>query len=91
MLADTPDTSPLDREWEYAALSTVLADVLLPAEGVPSRSVLEPIIRRARTDRVYFDALDRLCEALESRGTTTTGPLGKWRPDVACRRRTRPP
>ena len=91
MLADTPATSPLDRQWEYAALSTVLADVLLPAEGVPSRSVLEPIVKRARSDRVCFDALHRLCEALESRGTTITGPLGKWRPDVAGRRRRRPP
>ena len=91
MLADTPATSPLDREWEHAALSTVLADVLLPAEGVPSRSVLEPVISRARTNRVCFDALDRLCEALESRGTSISGPLGKWWLGVAGRRRRRSP
>lgn len=91
MLADIPATSPLDREWEYAALSTVLADVLLPPEGVPSRAVLTPIIKRASTHRVCFDALSRVCEALESRGTPITGPLAKLRPSLASRRRTRPP
>ena len=91
ILADTPDTNRLDREWEYAALSTVLADLLLPPEGVPSRSVLEPIIKGARSGRVCFDALGRICEALENRGTPITGPLAKWQQAGGGGGRKRPP
>ena len=37
LLADVPDTGRFDSEWESAAVSEVLATLLLPPIGVPFR------------------------------------------------------
>ena len=68
LLAHIPDMGPWDPEWEYAAVSTVLAALWLPPIGMRSRTELREYIKRSRSIRVYFDALMRICEELEKRG-----------------------
>ena len=68
LLAEIPATGRLDAERESAALSKVLADQLLPPNGVPSRPTLRKYIKCSRSNRAYFDALSRSCEGLDNRG-----------------------
>ena len=90
MLADVPDTSRFDSEWESAAVSEVLAALLLPPIGVRSPDALRKYIERSKASRVYFDALNRICEELNNRGEGTSRQLARWRAQVAGGHR-RPP
>ena len=90
LLADIPDTGPLDAEHEAAAVSRVLAGQGLVSNTVPSRAVLRDHIRRSLSSGAHFDALNHICEDLDNRGKAVTGPLAKWRQEVADGRRRRP-
>ena len=90
LLAHLPDTGPWDLEREHAAVSIVLATLLLPPIGTPSRSKLREYIKNARSIPVYFDALMRMCEELERRGEDIPPMLARWRTEVAGWRRRHP-
>ena len=85
LLVDIQDTSRLDSDWEYAAVSRVLAAQWLPPIGVRSPGALLEYIERSESSRVYFDALKRICEELDSRGEAVPDPLSRWR-QGGCRR-----
>ncbi len=86
LLAGIPGADRLNREWESVALSSALAYQYLSA---PSRPVLREYIRRSRSSREYFDALDLIWEELSSLGKATR-PLIKWRQEVDSGKRRRP-
>ena len=90
LLADIPDTGPLDAEGESADVSKVLADQLLPPIGVPSRPALRKYIKCSQSSRAYFDALGHIEEKLHDRGEPIPGPLARWREEVAGGRLQRP-
>ena len=90
LLAALSDKSPLDPEYESAAVAQVLADQLLSRIGVPSRPALRDYIRRSESSRVHFDALSLIYEDLHNEGKAIPGPLAAWRQDVASGRRRRP-
>ena len=90
LLADIPDTGPLDAEWESAALSKVLAAQWLPPNGVPSRVKLREYLRRSKGDRRYFDALGHIEATLHDRGKAIPRLLAGWREEVASGLRRRP-
>ena len=90
LLSDIPDTSGLDSEREYAAVSRVLADQWLPPIGVRSPDTLLEYIERSEASRVYFDALELICEELDSGGEAVPDPLARWRQEAAGWRRRRP-
>ena len=90
LLADISDTGSLDAEHEAAAVSRVLAGQGLVSNTVPSRAVLRDHIRRSPSSGAHFDALNHICEDLDNRGKAVTGPLAKWRQEVADGRRRRP-
>ena len=85
MLADIPDVGGLDREWESAAVSAVLAAP--PPSGVFSPGMLPEYIKRSEESRVYFDAVERIEEEAKSRHEDIPRP--HWPQDVR-RRRKRP-
>ena len=65
MLADIPDTSRLDFEWEAEAVSKVLASLLLPPPvGAPSPETLQQYIDLSRSSRVHYDALKLIEKSL---------------------------
>ena len=66
------------------------ADQWLSPNGVPSRPALRGYIRLSRSSPVYFDALGRVWEGLDSRGETIPGSLVRWRQQADRGRRTRP-
>ena len=86
LLAGIPGADRLNREWESVALSSALAYQYLSA---PSRPVLREYIRRSRSNRGYFDALDLVWGELSSLGKATR-PLIKWRQEVDSGKRRRP-
>ena len=90
LLTPVPDTRRLDSEWEYAAVLKAQTDQWLSPNGVPSRPALRAYIRLSRSSRVYFDALGRLWEGLDSRGQTIPSSLAKWRRKAASGHLTRP-
>ena len=90
LLADIPDTAPLDAEGEAVAVSRVLAGQGLVSNIVPSRAVLRDHIGRSRSSGAHFDALNHICEELDNRGKAIPGPLAKWRQEVADGRLRRP-
>ena len=85
MLADIPDVGRLDREWESAAVSAVLAAP--PPSGVFSPGMLPEYIKRSEESRVYFDAVELIEEEAKSRHQDIPRP--HWPQDVR-RRRKRP-
>ena len=87
LLAHIPDCGPWDSEWEYEAVSTALATLLLPPIGIPSRPKLREYIKRSRSIPVYFDALMRICGELDLRGEDIPPMLARWRTEVAGGRR----
>ena len=91
LLADIADAGRLDSEWEFAAVSKMMAALLLPPLGVCSRSGLRQYIKRSRSSRVHFDALERIWEELDSRGDDIRRPLLRWRQEVVSGCRRRPP
>ena len=90
LLADIQDTSRLDSEWEYGAVSTVLAAQWRPPIGVRSPDVLLEYIERSESSRVYFDALKLIGEELDSRDEAVPDPLARWRQEAAGGLRRRP-
>ena len=85
MLADIPDVGRLDREWESAAVSAVLAAP--PPSGVFSPGMLPEYIKRSEESRVYFDAVEHIEEETKSRHQDIPRP--HW-PQAVRRRRVRP-
>ena len=90
LLAHIPDTGPLDFAWEYAAVSTVLAALLLPPIGIRSRAALRAYIKLSIRSRVFYDALLRICVELDKRGEAISPMLAKWRREVVGGQRLRP-
>ena len=86
LLAGIPCADWLNREWESVAVSSALAFQCLSAS---SRDTLREYIRRSRSSRVYFDALELIWEELSSLGKATS-PLIKWRQQVDSGKRRRP-
>ena len=71
LLADIADTGRLDSEWEFAAVSKMMAALLLPPPpppGVCSRGGLRQYIQCSRSSRVHFDALERIWEEVDRPG-----------------------
>ena len=87
LLAHIPDMGPWDPEWEYAAVSTVLAALWLPPIGMRSQTELREYIEYSESIPVYFDALMRICEELEKRGEDIPPMLTQWRTEVASAHR----
>ncbi len=87
---DVPDTGRFDSEWESAAVSEVLATLLLPPIGVPSTGALREYIERSEASRAYFGALERMAQKLDSRGDVIPSPLDMWRAKAAGGLRRRP-
>ena len=79
LLADIADMGRLDSEWEFAAVSKMMAALLLPPLGVCSRGGLRQYIQCSRSSRVHFDALERIWEEVDSRGEGISRPLLRWR------------
>ena len=90
LLAHIPESGPWDSEWQYEAVSTTLADLMLPPIGIPSRPKLREYIKRSRSIPVYFDSLMRICEELDLSGEDIPPMLARWRTEVAGGRRRRP-
>ena len=90
LLADVPDTGRFDSEWESAAVSEVLATLLLPPIGVPSTGALREYIERSEASRAYYGALERMAQKLDSRGEVIPSPLDMWRAKAAGGLRRRP-
>ena len=90
LLADVPDRGQFDSEWESAAVSSVLAAQWRPPIGVRSPDALLEYIERSESSRVYFDALKRIGEELDSRGEAVPDPLARWRQEAAGGLRRRP-
>ena len=63
------------------AVSTVLAAEWLPPTGVSSPGTLRKYIEQSRSSRAYFDALERIWEELDNRGSPspTRSPGGEGR------------
>ena len=90
LLAHIPDTGPWDSEWEYAAVSTVLAALLLPPIGILSRDTLRAYIKFSIRSRVFFDALRRICGELDRRDEAIPPMLARWRTEAALGHRRLP-
>ena len=89
LVVEIAPAGKMDFEGELAAVSKMLADLLLPPLGVSSRSGLRQYIKRSRSSRVHFDALELIWEKQDSRGDDIRRPLLRWRQEVVsgCRRR----
>ena len=85
--ARIPGTDRLYLEWESEAVATTLADQWLRAR---SRPMLQEYIKLSQSNRVYFDALGRIWEELNSRGEAIPRRLTRWRQEVAGGRLERP-
>ena len=68
LLADIPDTSRLDSEWESGGVSKVLAALLLPPIRSPSPETLQPYFELSETSKVYSDAIDLIGKKLNKQG-----------------------
>ena len=90
LLADIPNTDRFDSEWEFEAVSEVLAALLLPPIGVRSPGAMREYIERSEASRAYFGALERMAEKLDSRREVIPGPLDMWRAKAAGGLRRRP-
>ena len=78
LLADIPDTSRLDSEYESAAVSVFLVTQLLTHIGESTPDELSDYIERSLSNRVYFDALWCICKVLSDRGEAIPRPLAIW-------------
>ena len=86
LLADLPKKDTLDVAGEADTVARVLAGQGLVSNILPSRARVRACIKRSRSSHVHFEALRFLCKELENQGKAITGPLDKWRRDVADRR-----
>ena len=87
LLAHIPGADRLDLEWESEAVATTLADQWLRAR---SRPMLQEYIKFSQSSRVYFDALGRIWEELNSRGEAIPSRLTRWRQEATGGRLERP-
>ena len=90
MLADIPNTAPLDSEWESKSVSITLALLLMSPIGVCDMDTLQEYIECSEESRAYFDTLVRYCEGLESRGEKIPRPAAGFQQSVASGLRYRP-
>ena len=88
MLADIPDTSQLDAEWESGAVSKVLAALLLPPIGTPSPQTVQQYYELSKTSKVYSDALKFMEKELKKRAEAAP-PLFMLQNRAVDRRRRR--
>ena len=91
LLVDLPNVGRLDSAWEHAAVSTVLAAILLPPLGVTSPGELRKYIEHSETTRVYFDAIGLMCEEIHKRQRALPRPLFRWQQQATGGHRRRPP
>ena len=78
MLADIPDTSRFDSEWEFESVSTVLAVLFFHPIGAPSPKRLQEYIERSQSNRVHYDALKRIEKELDKLSKATPRRLSRW-------------
>ena len=90
LLADISDVTRFDPEAESAAVSEVLAILLLPPIGVRSPGAVREYIDRSEASRAYFGALERMAKKLDSRGEVIPLPLDMWQAQAAGGLRRRP-
>ena len=78
MLADLPDVSRFDSEWEFESVSKVLAVLFFHPIGAPSPKRLQEYIERSRSNRVHYDALKRIEKELDKLSKATPLRLSRW-------------
>ena len=71
MLADLPDVSRFDSEWELESVSKVLAVLFFHPIGAPSPKRLQEYIERSPSNRVHYDALKRIDRELDKLSRAT--------------------
>ena len=88
LLAVTPGKGKirLDAEGEQEAVVQVLAALLSPPMGEPSPERLQEYHHRARSNRVYYDALDRRYNQLDNPVNAIPSLLLRWKPSIYGRR-----
>ena len=88
LLAVTPGKGKirLDAEGEYEAVAQVLAALLSPPMGEPSPERLQEYHHRARSNRAYYDALDRHYNQLDNPVNAIPSLLLRWKPSIYGRR-----
>ena len=79
MLADIPDTSRLDAEWESEAVSKVLAALVLPPVGAASPEQVQRYTDLSRSSRVHYDAIKLIEKEIDNLGEAMTRKLSRWR------------
>ena len=77
MLADIPDTSRLDAEWESEAVSKVLAALVLPPVGAASPETVQRYVDLSRSSRVYYDAIKLIEKEIDNLGEAMTRQLSR--------------
>ena len=90
LLAHIPGAYRLSLEWESAAVSSALADQWLYPIEARTRRALQKYIKLSKSSRVYFDAVMRIWNELNSRGEAIPSSLSKWFQGVKNGRRRRP-
>ena len=80
MLADLPDVSRFDSEWELESVSKVLAVLFFHPIGAPSPKRLQEYIERSRSNRVHYGALKRIDKELDKLSRTTPLRLSRVEP-----------
>ena len=78
MLADLPDVSRFDSEWEFESVSKVLAVLFFHPIGAPSPKRLQEYIERSQSNRVHYDALKRIEKELDKLSKATPPQLSRW-------------
>ena len=78
MLADIPDVSRFDSEWELESVSKVLAVLFFHPIGAPSPKRLQEYIERSPSNRVHYDALKRIERELDKLSKATPLRLSRW-------------
>ena len=78
MLADLPDVSRFDSEWELESVSKVLAVLFFHPIGAPSPKRLQEYIERSPSNRVHYDALKRIERELDKLSKATPRRLSRW-------------
>ena len=90
LLAHIPGAYRLSLEWESAAVSSALADQWLYPIEARTRRALQKYIKLSKSSRVYFDAVMRILNELNSRGEAIPSSLSRWFQEVESGRRRRP-
>ena len=90
LLADIAVAARFDFEWESEAVPIFLADHWLSLKGKRRPAALQEYIKRSRSNRAHFDALEIIWKKLNCRGESTPRPLARWRAEVVDGLRRRP-